>query len=89
MLLYAMDLPVFVVDAYTRRIFSRIGHIRPIAGYDEVQALFTKLIPEDVPLYNDYHAQIVELGKNHCRPSNPGCRECPVVKLCEYGREEL
>jgi endonuclease III related protein len=88
MLLYAMGLPAFVVDAYTKRIFSRMGHIRPIAEYDEVQALFQKLLPEDAPLYNDYHAQIVELGKRCCRKSNPRCGECPVVNACEYGREE-
>jgi endonuclease-3 related protein len=86
--LYALNLPVFVVDAYTKRAFSRMGLVHPLADYDEVQAFFSKNLPEDVPLYNDFHAQIVELGKNFCRKRNPRCGECPVAGLCEYGREE-
>ncbi|MBI5525759.1 MAG: hypothetical protein HY897_05450 [Deltaproteobacteria bacterium] len=86
--LYALNLPAFVVDAYTKRAFSRMGLTHPLAEYDDVQKFFTKNLPEDVPLYNDFHAQIVELGKNFCRKRNPRCADCPAVGMCEYGMEE-
>jgi len=76
-LLYAGNKPVFVVDAYTRRIFGRLGFLAGGESYDDVQRFFTKRLPEDVRLYNDYHAQIVALGKNVCRPK-PRCALCPL-----------
>jgi endonuclease III related protein len=79
--LYAAGLPLFVVDAYTRRIFSRLGLIRGDEDYDEIRALFERHLPPDAPLYNDYHAQIVLLGKNLCRPV-PRCHACPLYDLC-------
>jgi endonuclease III related protein len=79
--LYAAGLPVFVVDAYTRRIFSRLGFIRGDEDYDEIRALFERHLPPDAPLYNDYHAQIVLLGKDLCRPM-PRCPACPLGDLC-------
>jgi endonuclease-3 related protein len=80
-LLYAAGLPVFVVDAYTRRVFSRLGVISGRESYDTIQQLFTLHIPESVALYNDYHAQIVALGKAFCR-RRPLCPDCPLVDLC-------
>jgi endonuclease-3 related protein len=82
MLLYAMGLPVFVVDAYTKRIFSRLGFIPGGAEYHDVRKFFMENLPRDVGLYNDYHAQIVELGKNFCRKTRPKCGECPVRRRC-------
>jgi endonuclease-3 related protein len=79
--LYAAALPVFVVDAYTRRIFSRLGLLRGDESYDEVQAFFMERLPRDAALYNDYHAQIVLLGKDTCRV-RPRCHECPLETLC-------
>lgn len=76
-LLYAFGRPVFVVDAYTKRIFSRIGYCAPDAAYHDVQRLFAGLLPEDALLFNEYHALIVRLGKEACRTS-PKCALCPV-----------
>lgn len=77
-LLYAGDKPLFVVDAYTKRVFSRHGIVSPDASYDEVQRLFMDSLPRDVKLYNEYHALIVRLGKERCRKGRPLCEGCPV-----------
>jgi endonuclease III related protein len=79
--LYAAGLPVFVVDAYTRRVFSRLGFIRGDEDYDEIRAFFERHLPRDAALYNDYHAQVVLLGKDSCRPV-PRCHSCPLDDLC-------
>ncbi|MDV2482057.1 endonuclease III domain-containing protein [Methanoculleus sp. Wushi-C6] len=76
-LLYACKKPVFVVDAYTRRIFSRYGLIPEDASYDEMQRLFTESLAPDVTLFNEYHAQIVFLGNTVCRKT-PICGRCPI-----------
>jgi len=80
-LLYALGQPVFVIDAYTRRIFSRLGLTTPDATYDELQQYFTSRLPADVGLYNEYHAQIVFLGKDYCRKV-PRCEGCPLAGIC-------
>jgi len=79
--LYAAGLPLFVVDAYTRRVFTRLGMLSGREPYDEVQALFMNSLPCDVGLYNDYHAQIVRLAKEACR-TRPLCERCPLETLC-------
>ena len=79
-LLYAGNRPVFVVDAYTRRILSRHGLCTEEAGYHEIQALFERHLPRRVPLYNEYHALLVRLGKEHCTP-RPACTGCPLSGL--------
>lgn len=79
--LYAAGLPLFVVDAYTRRIFSRLGLVEGSEDYDAIQRFFMSRLGADAPLYNDYHAQIVRLGKDVCR-KRPRCRECPLNDLC-------
>jgi endonuclease-3 related protein len=79
--LYAAGLPLFVVDAYTRRIFGRLGLLTGGESYDEVQAYFMTRLRPNVPLYNDFHAQIVRLGKDVCRP-RPRCATCPLESLC-------
>jgi endonuclease-3 related protein len=79
--LYAADKPLFVVDAYTRRIASRLGWIRGDEDYDVIQSWFMARLPQDVELYNDYHAQVVLLGKGVCRP-RPHCAACPLSKAC-------
>ncbi|KAF5053628.1 Endonuclease III [anaerobic digester metagenome] len=76
-LLYACGKPVFVVDAYTRRIFSRYGLLPPDASYDQMQRLFMENLPRDAALFNDYHAQIVFLGNTVCKKS-PLCDRCPI-----------
>jgi endonuclease-3 related protein len=76
-LLYAFNKPVFVVDTYTKRIFSRHGFFPQSATYHEVQKLFTDTLPHDVQLYNEYHALIVRLAKEHCF-TKPICTTCPL-----------
>lgn len=81
MLLYAGHQPTFVVDAYTRRLFSLLGLIPAAAGYEEVRALFMDNLPPDVELFNEYHALIVEHCKRHCR-TKPRCPGCPLHIGC-------
>lgn len=80
-LLYAANLPTFVVDAYTKRIFSRHGCFGEDATYHEVQEYFVGRLSQDVALYNEYHALIVKVGKDFCRPSTPDCEQCPMMKF--------
>lgn len=79
--LYAAGGAVFVVDAYTRRVFSRLGLLRGDEPYADVQAFFTSRLPADAALFNDYHAQIVRLAKDVCR-ARPRCEECPLRDRC-------
>jgi len=79
--LYAAGVPLFVVDAYTRRVFSRLGLLEGSEPYDEVQRFFMERLPRDPALYNDYHAQIVTLAKDACRP-RPRCDLCPLDRAC-------
>ncbi len=77
-LLYAGGQLTFVVDAYTRRVLRR-HHVLPgHASYEEVKELFEQNLPEDVQLYNEYHALLVELGKRHCRVK-ADCEHCPLA----------
>ena len=76
-LLYALDKPVFVIDAYTRRVMSRHGMVSESAGYHELQELFHKHLPLDVQLFNEYHALFVMAGKYFCKP-RPKCTGCPL-----------
>ena len=76
-LLYALSKPVFVVDAYTKRIFSRHGFIEKNASYHEVQAFFETHLDKDEPLFNEYHALIVNTGKYFCG-TKPKCENCPL-----------
>ena len=80
-LLYAMDRPVFVVDAYTRRVLKRHNIIKEKADYETIQSLFEQNLPKDVSLYKEYHALLVKLGKEHCRSRNPQCGTCPLKIL--------
>jgi endonuclease-3 related protein len=77
-LLYAGNHSIFVVDAYTRRILSRHGMMDEKAAYDDIRSLFERNLPRDAQLYNEYHALIVNTGKNWCRTKNPKCIECPL-----------
>ncbi len=77
-LLYAGDHPVFVVDAYTHRIFSRHGLIAEESDYQSMQEEFTCRLPVSSALYNEYHALLVMLGKNFCKKTNPLCGQCPL-----------
>lgn len=78
-MLYAGDHPEFVVDAYTKRIFSRHGFIGEDASYDETKAVFTTALPGDAALFNEYHALIVRTAKDHCTKKEPECAGCPLA----------
>jgi endonuclease-3 related protein len=83
-LVYAARQPFFVVDAYARRTFSRLG-IRPAREtYDAWQRLFEASLPPDVALYGEYHALIVEHAKDVCR-AEPSCDRCVLAAVCETG----
>ncbi len=77
-LLYALNKPIFVVDSYTKRIFSRHGFISEKAVYEEVQKLFMDNLKHEVKLFNEYHALIVKLAKDFCVKSKPKCDLCPL-----------
>jgi endonuclease III related protein len=76
-LLYACGKPSFVVDAYTKRLLAGLGLISGREGYEEVRSLFMDNLPRDVPLYNEFHALIVQHAKDHCR-KRPICLGCPL-----------
>ena len=75
-LLYAFERPVFVVDAYTHRVLSRHGLSHP-GRYEEIRAFLESHVPPSVPLYNDFHAQIVWVGHRFCG-TRPRCDACPL-----------
>lgn len=76
-LLYALDKPVFVIDAYTKRVLSRHKILDYNASYEEYQTLFHKELDEDIQLFNEYHALFVRVGKDYCKPK-PLCEKCPL-----------
>jgi endonuclease III related protein len=85
-LLYAGEHPVFVVDAYTKRVLERHGWVSGKANYEEMRALFERHIPRDAAQYNEFHALLVQVGKNWCRPREARCSECPLGPFREAGR---
>ena len=83
-ILYAAKKPIFVIDAYTKRIFGRLGYKEE--AYDEFQQLFMDNLPKSERLFNEFHALIIELGKNFCK-NNPSCGKCPLMAGCPYGKK--
>ncbi len=77
-LLYAGGHPIFVVDAYTHRILGRHGLLLPKPDYEAVRSLFEANLPSNARLYNEFHALLVNVGKNWCRSREPRCFECPL-----------
>ena len=84
--LYAANKPVFVIDAYTRRIITRLGLAPDGSSYAAYQALFMDNLPPDATLFNEYHALLVHLGKNVCR-RRPLCRQCCLKDICPSADE--
>lgn len=78
-LLYALDRPSFVIDAYTMRVGLRHGLLPDGAKYEEVRDLFSAHIERDLQIYNEYHALIVWVGHHFCKPK-PRCAECPLSR---------
>jgi endonuclease-3 related protein len=83
-LLYAMEQPALVVDTYTHRVFARHGWIDYDADYHRLQEHLSGELPEDVTLYNELHALLVNVGHHFCR-RRPKCDECPLVELLPAG----
>jgi endonuclease III related protein len=77
-LLYGGNHPIFVVDAYTHRIFSRHNVLAEESDYDSIQEEFMRMLPADSMLFNEYHALIVKLGKEFCKKKRPLCEHCPL-----------
>ena len=84
-MLYAGGIPVFVVDAYTWRVLYRHGLVPEVTSYDEIQEIFTDSLPEDAGMFNEYHALLVKLAKEHCKKRDPVCSGCPL----EYDPHEV
>jgi endonuclease III related protein len=87
-LLYVYRIPVFVVDAYTKRIFSRVGIIDENYSYDDIQKKFTDEYSgmeknKKIIIFNEYHALIVKHAKEYCR-KKPVCKGCPVSETCRF-----
>ena len=80
-ILYSAKKPIFVIDAYAKRIMDRLGYEEQ--AYDRLQNLFMQSLPNSEKLFNEYHALLVELGKNICK-KEPLCDKCPLNKICRY-----
>lgn len=85
-LLYALDKPIFVVDTYTARLANRLGLFFEPPDYHQLQEYFMDHLPQDINLYNDFHAQIVVHGKDTCKKSKPKCNICPINNLCPFSK---
>jgi len=83
-LLYALNKPIFVIDAYTRRILLKHRFIKEDATYEEIQNLFMQNLKADVKLFNEYHALLVKLGKDFCLKNKARCSGCPLRKEGNY-----
>lgn len=82
-LLYAAQKPVFVIDTYTYRVFSRHQLVEEESDYHRLQQDFMDQLPEDVAIFNEYHALIVAVAKKFCKKTNPHCEECPLRRVGE------
>jgi len=80
-LLYALEKPVFVVDAYTKRVLSRHGIMEHEKSYSEFQDLFHSALKRDLKLFNEYHALFVRVGKTYCKRQRPLCDQCPLKEV--------
>ncbi len=81
-LLYALNVKIFVVDAYTRRIFTRLGILAGKETYHEIQDLIQERFKGNLQEYNEYHALIVAHGKDFCK-KKPRCDACCISRLCD------
>ncbi len=86
--LYALGGKIFVIDSYTRRIYSRITGDCKKYEYDDLRKIFENNLPSDLRIYNEFHALIVKLAKEICQKRNPLCGECPLKKICRFKRRK-
>jgi endonuclease-3 related protein len=87
-ILYAASKPIFVIDAYTRRIIDRLGLAPDDHTYSSYQSLFMENLPHRTALFNEYHALLVNHGKKVCR-KKPLCPGCCLKDICRFGQEAL
>ena len=87
-LLYAFERPVFVIDAYTRRLFRALGRVSGEESYETLRTGFESALGPDTRCFNEYHALIVMHAKMHCR-KRPVCEGCPLIERCEQGRAHV
>jgi len=85
-LLYAFSRPVYVVDAYTRRVFARLGYA-VARDYDDFAAAFYRGLKHEHTLFNEYHALIVTHCKSRCFKNRPDCAQCPLKALCKINKQ--
>ena len=83
-LLYAAGVPTFVVDTYTHRVLARHGWIGYDADYDQIKDYFEGSLPDDAPMFNEYHALLVRVGHDYCRKT-PKCDSCPLREMLPPG----
>lgn len=82
-ILYAAEKPIFVVDAYTRRIFNKLGYFKEDISYKDMQKFFMDNLLHDTKFFNEFHAQIDGIGNKYCSGKNPKCGECPLKSVCK------
>lgn len=87
MVLYAFNKPSFVIDSYTRRIFSRLGLCSGTETYHQLQQMFQQQLMPDVERYKQYHALVVSHAKRHCQ-KKPSCEACPLALHCGYEKQQ-
>ncbi|MSQ33964.1 MAG: endonuclease [Dehalococcoidia bacterium] len=87
-ILYGARKPVFVIDAYTRRMLGRLGLHPTVDSYRGWQSLFTDNLPPDATLFNEYHALLVEHGKRTCS-REPRCEGCALRQGCDFGQQRV
>jgi len=83
-ILYAAEKTEFVVDAYTKRIYSRLKIVEENIDYEDLKEHIIKEIPEELVVYQEFHGLLVLLGKNICKKKNPNCKECPLKSKCSF-----
>lgn len=87
-ILYAAGKAIFVVDAYTRRLLSRLGLVSNKVNYSDLQATFEDNLPHRTLLFQEYHALIVQHAQTTCR-KRPLCTACPLLPICELGQSQI
>ncbi|HIE34134.1 MAG TPA: endonuclease III domain-containing protein [Candidatus Altiarchaeales archaeon] len=87
-ILYAANKPTFVIDAYTKRIMSKLGFATEDTTYHDLKKFFELRIPNDIRIYKEFHALLVELGKNYCKVK-PRCDICPLNDMCNESTKNV
>ncbi len=88
-ILYGAEKKEFVVDTYTKRIYSRLKIVEQKITYEDLKNHIINEIPEDLIIYQEFHGYIVLLGKNFCKKNNPKCGQCPLNPKCDYLKDNI